>query len=75
MLPEILRYEPTRPASFPDNGRTLIDDAIDALLPILTKSRSVSAIFVFGAIQLDAFEERGEERKRYGDEQGNWHHQ
>jgi hypothetical protein len=25
MLPEILPYDPTRPASFPDNGRTLTD--------------------------------------------------
>jgi hypothetical protein len=44
MLPEILRYEPTRPASFPDNGRTLIDDAVDALLPILTKSREMPSM-------------------------------
>jgi hypothetical protein len=31
-LPEILPYDPTRPASFPDNGRTLTDDAVDAFL-------------------------------------------
>jgi len=30
MLPEILPYDPTRPAYFPDNGRTLTDDAVDA---------------------------------------------
>ena len=26
LLPDLLRYDPTRPASFPDNGRTLTDD-------------------------------------------------
>ena len=37
MLPEILPYDPTRPASFPENGRALTDDAADAFLSILTK--------------------------------------
>jgi len=27
LLPDVLPYDPTRPASFPDNGRTLTDDA------------------------------------------------
>jgi hypothetical protein len=39
MLPEILSYDPTRPASFPDNGRTLTDDASDAFLAILTNGQ------------------------------------
>jgi len=39
MLPEILSYDPTRPASFPDNGRTLTDDAVDVVLAILTNGR------------------------------------
>ena len=39
MLPEILSYDPTRPASFPDNGRTLTDDAVDAFLAILTNGK------------------------------------
>ena len=30
LLPDLLPYDPTRPASFPDNGRTLTDDAVDA---------------------------------------------
>jgi hypothetical protein len=30
---------PTRPASFPDNGRTLTDDAVDAFLAILTNGK------------------------------------
>lgn len=36
LLPEIMTYDPTRPASFPSNGRTLTDDAGDAFLTILT---------------------------------------
>ena len=36
LLPEILPYDPTRPASFPGNGRTLTDDAGDVFLAILT---------------------------------------
>jgi hypothetical protein len=36
LLAEILLYDPTRPASFPGNGRTLTDDAGDVFLAILT---------------------------------------
>jgi hypothetical protein len=36
LLPDLLSYDPTRPASFPDNGRTLTDDAADAFLARLT---------------------------------------
>jgi hypothetical protein len=36
LLPEILPYDPTRPGSFPSNGRTLTDDAADVFLAILT---------------------------------------
>ena len=39
MLPEVLSYDPTRPASFPDSGRTLTDDAADAFLAILTNGK------------------------------------
>jgi len=39
MLPEILSYDPTRPASFPGNGRTLTDDAVDVFLAILTNGK------------------------------------
>ncbi len=39
MLPEILHYDPTRPASFPNNGRKLTDDAADAFLAILTNGK------------------------------------
>jgi hypothetical protein len=36
LLPDMLSYDPTRPASFPGDGRTLTDDAADAFLAILT---------------------------------------
>jgi hypothetical protein len=39
MLPDILSYDPTRPASFPANGRTLTDDAGDSFLMALTNNK------------------------------------
>jgi len=39
LLPDVLPYDPTRPASFPSNGRTLTDDAGDAFLAILTNGK------------------------------------
>ncbi|HLB86982.1 MAG TPA: DUF4331 family protein [Terriglobales bacterium] len=39
LLPDVLSYEPTRPASFPDNGRTLTDDAFDSFIRILTNGK------------------------------------
>jgi hypothetical protein len=39
LLPDVLSYDPTRPASFPDNGRTLTDDAFDTFIRILTNGR------------------------------------
>jgi hypothetical protein len=39
MLPEVLPYDPNRPASFPDSGRTLTDDAADVFLAILTNGK------------------------------------
>jgi len=39
LLPDILYYDPARPASFPDNGRALTDDAIDVFLSILTNGK------------------------------------
>jgi hypothetical protein len=39
LLPEVMSYDPTRPASFPANGRTLTDDAGDAFLAILTNGK------------------------------------
>jgi hypothetical protein len=39
ILPDVLSYDPTCPASFPSNGRTLTDDAGDAFLAILTNGK------------------------------------
>ena len=39
ILPDLLYYDATRPASFPDNGRTLSDDAADAFVAIATNGR------------------------------------
>ncbi|HLK64334.1 MAG TPA: DUF4331 family protein [Bryobacteraceae bacterium] len=39
LLPDILAYDPGRPASYPGNGRTLTDDVIDVFLPLLTNGK------------------------------------
>src|SRR5262245_3657943 len=39
LLPDVLVYNPTRPASFPDNGRTLTDDAFDLFMRIFTNGK------------------------------------
>jgi hypothetical protein len=39
LLPDILPYDPSKAASYPANGRTLTDDAIDVFLPILTNGK------------------------------------
>src|SRR4029077_1803956 len=39
LLPDMLSFDPTRPASFPSNGRTLTDDAADAFLAVLTNGK------------------------------------
>lgn len=39
LLPDFLCYDPTHPASFPDNGRTLTDDAFDSFIRILTNGK------------------------------------
>jgi hypothetical protein len=39
MLPDLLRYNPTRPAGFPGNGRTLTDDAADAFVTVVTNGK------------------------------------
>jgi hypothetical protein len=35
----MLSYDPRRPASFPNNARTLTDDAADVLLAVLTNGK------------------------------------
>jgi hypothetical protein len=39
VLPDILPYDPSKPASYPSNGRALTDDAIDVFLSILTNAK------------------------------------
>jgi hypothetical protein len=39
LLPDLIRYDPTRPASFPENGRALTDDVSDKFLAILTNGK------------------------------------
>jgi hypothetical protein len=39
LLPDVLSYDPTRPASFPSNGRTLTDDAAAVFLAVLTNGK------------------------------------
>jgi hypothetical protein len=39
LLPDILGYDPARPASFPDNGRALSDDVVDHFLSTLTNGK------------------------------------
>jgi hypothetical protein len=42
LLPDIMRFDPTRPASYPSNGRTLTDDVLDQFLSILTNGKVTS---------------------------------
>jgi hypothetical protein len=39
LLPDILRYDPTRPACFPHNGRALTDDVMDVFLSLITNGK------------------------------------
>jgi Domain of unknown function (DUF4331) len=39
MLPDILRYDYTRPVAYPDNGRLPTDDATDAFLALITNGK------------------------------------
>ena len=39
LLPDILFYDPMRPASFPNNGRSLTDDVVAVFMPILTNGK------------------------------------
>ncbi len=39
LLPDVLFYDPTRPASYPDNGRKLSDDVMDLFISFLTNGK------------------------------------
>lgn len=40
LLPDILPYDPTLPASYPANGRALSDDVMDVFISVLTNGRT-----------------------------------
>jgi len=39
LLPDVLPYDPTRPAAYPENGRTLTDDASDTFFSVFTNGK------------------------------------
>ena len=39
LLPDVIRYDPTRRAAYPQSGRTLTDDVVDGFLAILTNGK------------------------------------
>jgi Domain of unknown function (DUF4331) len=39
LLPDVLPYDPSKPASYPVNGRALTDDVVDFFLPLLTNGK------------------------------------
>ncbi len=39
LLPDVLAYDPARPACFPENGPALTDDACDIFIRILTNGK------------------------------------
>jgi hypothetical protein len=39
LLPDVLRFDPTRAASYPSNGRALTDDVLDYFLTIITNGK------------------------------------
>jgi hypothetical protein len=39
LLPDVLYYDPSQPASFPHNGRILSDDVVDVFLSVLTNGK------------------------------------
>ncbi|WP_051447688.1 DUF4331 family protein [Rhizobium leguminosarum] len=41
LLPDVMLYDPARPAVFPTNGRSLTDDAADVFLSILTNGKII----------------------------------
>jgi hypothetical protein len=39
LLPDILYYDPNRPASYPDNGRFLTDDVMDHFVNVISNGK------------------------------------
>jgi hypothetical protein len=40
LLPDVLFYDPSRPAAYPDNGRKLTDDVMDGFISILSNGKT-----------------------------------
>ncbi len=40
LLPDIMRYDPTRPVAYPNNGRALTDDVADPFMAVLTNGKA-----------------------------------
>jgi hypothetical protein len=40
LLPDMIYFDPRRPARFPDKGRALADDAVDVFISILSNGKS-----------------------------------
>ena len=55
LLPDILSYDPSRPAHFPDNGRALLDDVMDGFISILTNGKVTTDGVSAHSDLLDAF--------------------
>ncbi len=39
LLPDVMHYDPSQPAKFPNNGRALIDDVVAVFMPILSNGK------------------------------------
>jgi hypothetical protein len=39
LLPDVMHYDPKKPAKFPNNGRALIDDVVAVFMPIFTNGK------------------------------------
>ncbi len=55
LLPDILPYDPSRRAHFPENGRALLDDVMDGFISILTNGNVTTDGVSAHADLLDAF--------------------
>jgi Domain of unknown function (DUF4331) len=42
LLPDVLPFNPTRPAAYPGNGRTVTDDAVNVFLTVITNGKVTS---------------------------------
>jgi hypothetical protein len=40
LLPDVMRYDPSRPVAYPDNGRALTDDVADPFMAVMTNGRA-----------------------------------